>query len=120
MKRSLVAFISVLSLLFVIQYINGSIIRTKGKWGDDRVRSFIPAAPEVSQVGNTIEIYFQDALSGLSVSIVTATGVPVYADCISSNGANDICQIPCELEAGDYVITLIHFYGELTGGFTVD
>lgn len=120
MKRNFITFFSILSLLFVIQYINGSIVRTKGTWGNDRIRTITPAAPEVSIMGNTLQVYFQDALSNLTVSVTTSNGIPVYSDCISSEGVNYTYEIPLELEQGDYVVTLIHVYGQLTGDFTVE
>lgn len=120
MRHYLFIIISILSLLCVVQVANSSErIVTKGKWGDNRIRTIIPAAPEASISGGTLEIYVADALSNLTVCVTDANGQVVYLDCISTGEGNYTFVVPNAFEPGEYFLSLSHAFGVLEGGFTV-
>jgi len=118
MKKSIL-----LTLLFVFTLCLSSVFADRivvtGKWGDDGIiRSVTPKAPEASVNGNIVSIDFTDAISGLNVKITDYNGNTVYENVISgSNGES--YTIPCTLGEGEYTLTISHYWGFLSGTFTV-
>lgn len=113
-------FITLISLLFSVNvYAQKEDVPVDGEWGDERIRSFVPAHPVVYINDNVLSIYMEDALDNLTIVVTDANGNVVYQDCISSNGSNYTHTILLSEQPQTYTITITHFYGYLTGRFSV-
>jgi hypothetical protein len=118
MKRNLSRTIVALLAIMCISSLPASNIRTKGKWGDNKIRSLTPACPVVSLEGSTLSIYLADILEDLSVTILDSDGNIVHQDCITTNQPGDTHVISLEdFAEGKYTIVLSHIYGYLMGVF---
>lgn len=89
-----------------------------GHWGDQDVRSAIPAPPTASVEENVLTVTFITALSDLTVTVTdNATGKEVYKGCISSQAGN--YPIVLDAENGNYTLTFTHKLGNLSGTFAI-
>lgn len=121
MKHYLLLFAVVLGLLCP-QLVLGSprIINIKGKWGgDDRIRTILPKAPEVSLEGNTLSIHSIDALFDLTIQIVDVNGVIILDECVSLS-PGESKDITLDDIPGTYEVMLYHRYGSLSGEFAIE
>jgi hypothetical protein len=67
------------TLLFSVHlYADEKQVPVKGKWGDERVRTLIPAHPEVYINNNVLSIYLPDALKSLVIVITDSNASIVY------------------------------------------
>lgn len=94
-------------------------IPTEGKWGEDGYRSIVPTPPSISIDGHVLSLHFVDPLSNLTVYITNESGQVVYQDIISAETPRSDYAIPLT-SSGDYQITLIHYYGSLSGSFLIE
>lgn len=115
-----VAFISIMGLLTSVSVWSDSI-PTKGEWGTPGgLRSSIPAPPEASIEGNTLSIYFADALSGVALYIMDETGNIIYQEVLSSNNSDYTYDVPWTGTSGNYRLLMTHAsYGYQGGLFTI-
>lgn len=99
----------------------GDTISTKGQWGaPGGLRSSVPAPPEAGIVGNTLSIYFSDALSGVTLIIMDADGTPIHQEVISSYNSDYTYDVPWAGVPGSYQLLMTHAsYGYLGGVFTI-
>jgi hypothetical protein len=107
-------------LFSVNVYADKKQIDVEGEWGDERVRSSAPARPVVSVDGNVLSIDLADPLENLTVVIADSNGLIVYQDCISSNGSGYTCITGLNEQPGCYTVTITHWYGCLSGMFTIE
>lgn len=116
MKRSIVIMLSMCAL-FLSSFADDLVFT--GAWDDGIQRIAIPQAPKASVDGDIVSIHFVDALSDLTVKISDYDGNLIYEDVISgSNGES--YTIPCFLESGEYILSVSHHFGFLSGSFEVD
>lgn len=120
MKHWVMTFILIVGSIFCAQSIFSYDLASKGKWGDDDFRSFVPAPPVASIDGKVLTIRFADPLSDLTVQVKdNKTGVIVYEGCISAESAQSY-TIVNGLNKGDYTLTFTHKFGFLAGSFVVE
>ncbi|MDH6358999.1 DUF3244 domain-containing protein [Parabacteroides sp. PF5-9] len=120
MKKVLSVFLAMLFLSVTTQVMAEGEVETKGKWGDKRIRSFVPAVPVVSENGGIVSIYFEDAIPELVVVITDADNQIVYQEVITE-GPNSTYLLPVSLSSGTYNISITQqVYGYLFGTFVID
>lgn len=118
MKR-IFCLMALLAILFNV-CVQARVVENVGTWGNDRIRSYVPACPVVEINDNVLSIYLADALENLNIVVTDNNGNIVYQDCISSNGNGYTHTIYLDEQPQGYTIEITHFYGHLTGSFNVD
>lgn len=83
MKRLIAALFLVICGIFCVQSIYADRIPSKGKWGQEDIRSIIPAPPVAFIEGSDLRIEFVHPLSNLTIKVTDNTGVVVYEENIS-------------------------------------
>ena len=119
MKRLIAALFLVICGMLCVQSIYADRIPSKGKWGQEDVRSIIPAPPVAFIEGSDLRIEFVHPLSNLTVKVTDNTGVVVYEENISVSTPQSY-TIPLNVQSGEYTLSLIHSYGFLTGSFVIE
>ncbi|MDH6304561.1 hypothetical protein M2459_001296 [Parabacteroides sp. PF5-5] len=94
-------------------------IPVEGEWGDNRTRSIDPVRPRIYLFDNVLSVYMADPLQNLTIVVSDSNGNIVYQDCISSNAPGYTHPIYLDDQPRDYTIVISHFYGYLTGRFSV-
>lgn len=118
MRHFIYSLILVVCGIFCTQFAFSDSILVKGEWGDDDVRSAVPAPPNASIENNVLTVTFITALSDLTVTVTdNATGEEVYKGCISSQAGN--YPIVLDADNGNYTLTLTHKLGHLSGTFAI-
>lgn len=112
-----------LALLFALCLIHplfGDTIPTEGLWDDEYYRSVGTHRPPVVSIeGDILSLNFEDALSNLTVCVMSDKGVKVYEDVVSSEaGGTYLFSLAGEV-SGQYQVVLLHQLGHLTGNFTL-
>lgn len=116
MKRSVFLVWSMLILCVFSLFASRETIRTKGKWGNDRIRTILPKAPEISVDGNILSVYCADPLSDLTITMIDAEGNVILKECVMISSGETVSFTLLET-AGVYQIHLNHEYGYLLGDF---
>ncbi|WP_288206356.1 DUF3244 domain-containing protein [uncultured Parabacteroides sp.] len=119
MKRLIAALFLVICGMFCVQSIYADRIPSKGKWGQEDIRSIIPAPPVAFIEGHDLRIEFADPLSNLTVKVTDNTGAVVYEENITVSTPQSY-TIPLSVQSGEYTLSLIHNYGTLTGSFVIE
>lgn len=119
MKRLIAALFLVICGVFCVQSIYADRIPSKGKWGQEDVRSITPAPPVASIEGTTLTIECVHPLSNLTVQVKDNTGKVVYEENVSISTPQSYA-IPLNIQNGEYTLSLIHYYGILTGSFVIE
>lgn len=121
MKTHLLIFFFTLCGVLSPQLMQADHIPTKGKWGEEGYRSIIPTPPSISIEGHTLFVHFIDPLSNLTVYITDERGEVICQEVISAETPGNDYAIPLNnASSGDYQITLIHYYGALSGSFLIE
>lgn len=119
MKRLFTTMMFMVCCLFCAQTIFADRIPTKGKWGQDDIRSIFPTPPTASIDGAVLSIGIATPLDNLMVQIKDIHGLVVYEECISASSPQSY-TIPLNISGGEYTLTFIHQYGVLSGSFRVE
>lgn len=119
MKQLLMTLMLVMCGVFYSQNIFSYNIPEKGSWGDEDIRSYVPAPPTASIEGKVLTLHFVDPLSNLTVCVTDNTGKIVYENCISASTPQSY-PITLNVEGGEYTLNLVHHYGYVTGSFVVE
>lgn len=119
MKQLFMAFVLVMCSAFCSQNIFSYNIPEKGSWGDEDIRSIIPAPPTASIEGKVLTINMTDPLCNLTVQVKDQTGKVVYENCISSTTPQSY-NVTLNVENGEYTLNFIHHYGYLSGSFVIE
>lgn len=93
-------------------------VHVKGRWGDDRIRTIFPKAPEVSIDGNELSVYCVDVLSDLTITVIDAEGNIILKECVTIPSGETV-RFTLDEAAGMYQICLDHAYGSLQGTFVL-
>lgn len=92
----------------------------KGHWGDEDIRSFVPAPPKAYQEeGKSISLNFITPISDLKVVVTDSTGAIVYEEIVSVSAPQSYLINLSSLDNGDYTLTISHKCGVLSGSFTL-
>ena len=118
MKRFVFLILSMSILNISYLFATGETIRTKGKWGDNIIRTIFPKAPLVSVDESVLSIYCADSLSDLTVTVVDADGKVVLQECITISSGETVHFTLSEI-TGTYQVRLNHEYGYLVGDFVM-
>lgn len=119
MRRLIAASFLMICTIFCVQSIYADRIPSKGKWGQEDVRSVIPAPPVAFIDGTNLTIEFVNPLSNLSIQIKDPIGVVVYEEKISVSTPQSY-TIPLNIQSGEYTLSLTHRYGFLEGSFVIE
>lgn len=119
MKQLFVTLVLVVCGVFCSQNIFSYNIPEKGSWGDEDVRSIIPAPPTASIDGKVLTINLSDPLSNLTVQVKDKDGKVVYENCISTTTPQSY-SVTLNVESGEYTLNFIHRYGYLYGDFVIE
>lgn len=119
-----ICFVLMCSVLCVQNILAGTIrdeILDKGHWGDDDMRSFVPAPPKaIQEEGKSISLNFATPISDLKVVITDNNGKTVYEEIISvSTPQSHIINLG-NLTSGEYTLTVSNRYGNLFGLFVLE
>lgn len=119
MRRFITASFLLICSIFCVQSIYADRIPSKGKWGQEDVRSVIPAPPVAFIDGTNLTIEFVNPLSNLTIQIKNDTGAVVYEDNISVSTPQSY-TIPLNVQSGEYTLSFTHRYGFLEGSFVIE
>lgn len=119
MKQLFLTLILVVCSAFCSQNIFSYNIPEKGSWGDEDVRSIIPAPPTASIEGKVLTINLSDPLSNLMVQVKDKDGKVVYENRISTRTPQSY-SVTLNVEKGEYTLNFIHRYGFLYGDFVIE
>jgi hypothetical protein len=118
MRKNFFVFCFFLAGVFTL---HADDIYADGEWKPASLRSSASSAtlpPSASVEGDVLSIYFPGALSNLTVTVSSADGNPVCQICIS--GASGYTyNIPLGASPGEYLLTLTHPFGTLSGYFAI-
>ena len=121
MKKNV--FVILVSLLLLPTPMFSDNVVVKGPFGKNKGRSLILTPvppPDVSVDNRLLSIYLEEALTNLVVIIADSNNNIVYQGNISTyiDGSTYTISLN-DLPEGDYTITFLHNYGNLTGEFTL-
>lgn len=92
----------------------------KGHWGDEDIRSFVPAPPKAYvEEGESISLNFITPISDLKVTVTDSAGTIVYEEVVSVSAPQSYLINLSSLGNGDYTLTVSHQHGVLYGSFTL-
>ena len=95
-----------------------NFILMSGEWSDIGPRS-LPIPPAAFVEGNEVTVSFTEALTNVTILVTDLDGVTLYQETISPPSDADY-KIPYWFDEGEYLLTLRHFKGKLSGSFTVE
>ena len=93
-------------------------ILVKGRWGENIIRTIFPKEPEVSVNGSVLSIYCPDAISDLTIEVVSADGNVILKESVTISSGETVHFMLSEI-TGTYQVRLNHEYGYLVGDFVI-
>ena len=93
-------------------------INLTGNWSDVGPRS-LPIHPEAFVEENEVTVCFTEPLTNITILVTDPNGVTLYQETISPPNNTDY-KIPYWFDEGEYLLTLSHFRGKLSGEFVID
>lgn len=95
-----------------------SNIKIEGKWDESGERSLFSSRPTAYLVTNNIYILFPKTIFSVTVRITDIRGNRIYENIISQRSGSRYL-IPYSLCEGEYILTIDHQRGHLTGMFNI-
>ena len=100
------------------QIARGYSVHVKGRWGENIIRTIFPKEPEVSVNGSVLSIYCPDAISDLTIEVVSADGNVILKESVTISSGETVHFMLSEI-TGTYQVRLNHEYGYLVGDFVI-
>lgn len=118
MKNYCILISTILMMGIFPQIALGKRIHVEGRWGDNIIRTIFPKTPEVSVNGSVLSIYCPDAISDLTIEVVSADGNVILKESITISSGETVHFTLSEI-TGTYQVRLNHEYGYLVGDFAM-
>lgn len=118
MKNYCILILTILMMGMLPQIARGYSVHVKGRWGENIIRTIFPKEPEVSVNGSVLSIYCPDAISDLTIEVVSADGNVILKESVTISSRETVHFTLSEI-TGTYQVRLNHEYGYLVGDFAM-
>lgn len=118
MKNYCILILTILMMGMLPQIARGYSVHVKGRWGENIIRTIFPKEPEVSVNSSVLSIYCPDAISDLTIEVVSADGNVILKESVTISSGETVHFTLSEI-TGTYQVRLNHEYGYLVGDFVI-